>query len=434
MWTVSLFTGGESTVTQTGLWTEDVLRSVSEAIKPLKMENETVSELNQTQLQPRAVAALEYQVATILLVLVICGLGIAGNIMVVLVVLRTKHMRTPTNCYLVSLAVADLMVLVAAGLPNITDSIYGSWVYGYVGCLCITYLQYLGINASSCSITAFTIERYIAICHPIKAQFLCTFSRAKKIIIFVWAFTSIYCMLWFFLLDLNISTYKDAIVVSCGYKISRNYYSPIYLMDFSVFYVMPMILATVLYGFIARILFLNPIPSDPKENSKTWKNNSIHQNKNLNLKTSNRCFNSTVSSRKQVTKMLAVVVILFALLWMPYRTLVVVNSFLSSPFQENWFLLFCRICIYLNSAINPVIYNLMSQKFRAAFRKLCNCKQRPLEKPVSDSVALNYSVIKETDHFSTELDDITVTDSYLSATKVSFDDTCLAAEITFSQS
>lgn len=132
--------------------------------------------------------------------------------------------------------------------------------------------------------------------------------------------------------------------------------------------------------------------------------------------------------------MLAVVVILFALLWMPYRTLVVVNSFLSSPFQENWFLLFCRICIYLNSAINPVIYNLMSQKFRAAFRKLCNCKQRPLEKPVNDSVALNYSVIKETDHFSTELDDITVTDSYLSATKVSFDDTCLAAEITFSQS
>uniref|UniRef100_A0AC11BTL4 Thyrotropin releasing hormone receptor n=1 Tax=Ovis aries TaxID=9940 RepID=A0AC11BTL4_SHEEP len=398
------------------------------------MENETGSELNQTQLQPRAVVALEYQVVTILLVLIICGLGIVGNIMVVLVVMRTKHMRTPTNCYLVSLAVADLMVLVAAGLPNITDSIYGSWVYGYVGCLCITYLQYLGINASSCSITAFTIERYIAICHPIKAQFLCTFSRAKKIIIFVWAFTSIYCMLWFFLLDLNISTYKDAIVVSCGYKISRNYYSPIYLMDFGVFYVVPMILATVLYGFIARILFLSPIPSDPKENSNTWKNDSTYQNKNLNSKTSNRYFNSTVSSRKQVTKMLAVVVILFALLWMPYRTLVVVNSFLSSPFQENWFLLFCRICIYLNSAINPVIYNLMSQKFRAAFRKLCNCKQKPVEKPANYSVALNYSVIKESDHFSTELDDITVTDTYLSATKVSFDDTCLASEVTFSQS
>ncbi|KAB1257898.1 Thyrotropin-releasing hormone receptor, partial [Camelus dromedarius] len=135
-----------------------------------------------------------------------------------------------------------------------------------------------------------------------------------------------------------------------------------------------------------------------------------------------------------VTKMLAVVVVLFALLWMPYRTLVVVNSFLSNPFQENWFLLFCRICIYLNSAINPVIYNLMSQKFRAAFRKLCKCKQKPTEKPANYSVALSYSVIKESDRFSTELDALTVTDTYLSATKVSFDDTCLASEKTIGQS
>ncbi|XP_019383618.1 PREDICTED: thyrotropin-releasing hormone receptor isoform X1 [Gavialis gangeticus] len=401
--------------------------------KLVKMENGTVDEQNQTGLLPsQEIITTEYQVVTILLVLFICGLGIVGNVMVVLVVLKTKHMRTPTNCYLVSLAVADLMVLMAAGLPNITESLYGSWVYGYAGCLCITYLQYLGINASSCSITAFTIERYIAICHPIKAQFLCTFSRAKKIIIFVWAFTSVYCMLWFFLLDLNTVVYKDTIVVSCGYKVSRSYYSPIYMMDFGIFYVVPMILATVLYGLIARILFLNPIPSDPKENSKTWRNNSTHQSKNVNSKTTNRCFNSTIASRRQVTKMLAVVVILFALLWMPYRTLVVVNSFLSKPFQENWFLLFCRICIYLNSAINPVIYNLMSQKFRAAFRKLCNCQQKHSEKPANYSVALNYNAIKESEHFSTELEDITITNTYLSSAKMSFDDTCLPSEVTFS--
>ncbi|XP_029448577.1 thyrotropin-releasing hormone receptor [Rhinatrema bivittatum] len=400
------------------------------------MGNETAMEFNnQTLLQDKK--SLEYQVVSIVLVILICGLGIVGNIMVVLVVLRTKHMRTPTNCYLVSLAIADLMVLVAAGLPNITDSVYGSWVYGYIGCLCITYLQYLGINASSCSITAFTIERYLAICHPIKAQFLCTISRAKKIIIFVWAFTSIYCLMWFFLLDLNTRIYKDAIVVYCGYKVPRSYYSPIYLLDFVVFYVVPMTLATVLYGLIARILFLNPIPSDPKESSKTWKNDSAHQSKAYNSKMSSRCSNSTVSSRRQVTKMLAVVVILFAFLWMPYRTLVVVNSFLSNPYHENWFLLFCRICIYLNSAINPVIYNLMSQKFRAAFRKLCKCKQKRSEKPANYSVALNYSVIKESsnggspEHFSTELEDITVTDTYLSTTKVSFDDTCFSSKVTF---
>lgn len=122
--------------------------------------------------------------------------------------------------------------------------------------------------------------------------------------------------------------------------------------------------------------------------------------------------------------MLAVVVILFALLWMPYRTLVVVNSFLEKAYLDTWFLLFCRLCIYLNSAINPVIYNAMSQKFRAAFKKLCHCGPQRMEKPASYSVALTYSVIKETsngespDHFTTEMDELnTPADQYLPNTK-----------------
>ena len=73
---------------------------------------------------------------------------------------------------------------------------------------------------------------------------------------------------------------------------------------------------------------------------------------------------------RQITKMLAVVVVLFALLWLPYRALVVVNSFLSPPYLNLGFLLFCRLCIYVNSAINPIVYALMSQRFREAFRGL----------------------------------------------------------------
>lgn len=110
-------------------------------------------------LSARTSQLLEYKTVSVFLVLLVCVLGIVGNIMVVLVVLTTRHMRTPTNCYLVSLAVADLTVLVAAGLPNVSDSLTGTWVFGHVGCLGITYLQYLGINVSSCSITAFTVER-----------------------------------------------------------------------------------------------------------------------------------------------------------------------------------------------------------------------------------------------------------------------------------
>lgn len=105
----------------------------------------------------------------------------------------------------------------------------------------------------------------------------------------------------------------------------------------------------------------------------------------------------------QITKMLVVVVVLFALLWMPYRTLVVVNSFLDPPYHNTWFLLFCRMCIYTNSAVNPIIYNLMSQKFRVAFRNLCQCRWRPREKAAEYRAPMYYSVVKDSSHESNEL-------------------------------
>lgn len=262
------------------------------------MENFTASSETNHTLGVWTDYSIQYKVISSLLLFVICAFGIVGNIMVILVVLTTKHMRTPTNCYLVSLAVADLMVLIAAGLPAVADSIFGSWVFGHYGCLCITYFQYLGINASSCSITAFTIERYIAICHPIKAQFLCTLSRAKKIILFVWAFTSLYCVMWFYLSDIQKLVYDNITIITCGYRVPRKFYLPIYFFDFGVFFVLPLLLSAVMYGLIARILFLNPLPSDPKDKKKNGHNNNTIS-KGTSCKNS-RHSSSTATSRRQV--------------------------------------------------------------------------------------------------------------------------------------
>ncbi|GFY58371.1 thyrotropin-releasing hormone receptor [Trichonephila inaurata madagascariensis] len=134
--------------------------------------------------------SLKYQIVGTVFQGIVLIVGILGNIMVVIVVTRTRSMHTPTNCYLVSLSIADFMTLIAS-VPNEILAYYllgDEWIWGRVGCAIFIFLQYLGINVSSLSITAFTIERYIAICHPMKAQIVCTVSRAKKIIIGLWIF------------------------------------------------------------------------------------------------------------------------------------------------------------------------------------------------------------------------------------------------------
>lgn len=53
--------------------------------------------------------------------------------------------------------------------------------------------------------------------------------------------------------------------MQCGYKVKRELYLPIYLIDFAIFYVLPLLLAIVLYGLIARILYLRYLQCDYRD-------------------------------------------------------------------------------------------------------------------------------------------------------------------------
>uniref|UniRef100_A0A8D0ZNU4 Thyrotropin-releasing hormone receptor n=1 Tax=Sus scrofa TaxID=9823 RepID=A0A8D0ZNU4_PIG len=309
---------------------------------------------NASSLGPMPRPPLAVQAVTLTLVPLVCAVGVVGNAMVVLVVVRSRHMVTSTNCYLVSLATADLLVLLAAGVPTVAEAASARvWVFGHAGCLGITYLQYVGINASTGSITAFTVERYLAICRPLRAQALCTVARAKRIAASVWLGTGAYCVLWLFLVDTRETAYADGVQVQCGYR---------------------------------------PRPAG----GDLGRSGSAHQGGPAGPgRSSSRGRRGAFNSQKQVAKMLGVVVVLFALLWLPYRTLVVVNSFLSPPYLNLGFLLFCRLCIYLNSAINPIVYALMSQRFREAFHGLFRCRLAQSKLPPEEATPVYYSVIKD---------------------------------------
>ena len=56
---------------------------------------------------------------------------------------------------------------------------------------------------------------------------------------------------------------------------------------------------------------------------------SIHDNLN-------RAKHSMKGGRTQVVKMLALVVVVFAVCWLPYRAMVLHNSFAKNIFYEDW--------------------------------------------------------------------------------------------------
>ena len=59
-------------------------------------------------------------------------------------------------------------------------------------------------------------------------------------------------------------------------------------------------------------------------------------------------------------------------------------------------LLFCRTCVFANSAVNPIIYSLMSQKFQVAFRQLCQCGAEGPQRRMASLSTASYSEVQET--------------------------------------
>ncbi|CAL7935568.1 unnamed protein product [Xylocopa violacea] len=120
-----------------------------------------------------------------------------------------------------------------------------------------------------------------------------------------------------------------------------------------VFFVVPLFILVVLYTVIARHLMTNP---------------TISRGSSNNL----------LKYRKQVMLMLGTVVFFFFLFLLPFRALTlwilaVPTKKIADLGVESYFslLYFCRVMLYLNSAINPILYNLMSTKFREGFLRLC---------------------------------------------------------------
>ncbi|VEN52817.1 unnamed protein product, partial [Callosobruchus maculatus] len=113
--------------------------------------------------------------------------GVVGNIGTCTVIARNKHMQTATNCYLFSLACSDLLLLLSA-LPPEMYRLWSSdkYIFGEAFCIMQGFFAETSANASVFTITAFTVERYLAICHPFLSHTMSKLSRAVRYIAGIW--------------------------------------------------------------------------------------------------------------------------------------------------------------------------------------------------------------------------------------------------------
>lgn len=224
-------------------------------------------------------------------------------------------------------------------------------------------------HGSILTILAISFERYYAICKPLKAGYKCTKFRALVIIMCVWTLATLSTIPTVFISELIYVTALDdhtevPVCISRPNSLWKRVY---FLGTMAAFFWTPLIILLVVYATITKRLCLDDMRGT----------SLVQHAEHLQMR-----------ARRQVVFMLAAVVACFFICLLPFRVLTLWLIF-STPEQiqalgmEAYYTILyaCRIMLYLNSAINPILYNLISSKFRDAFVTALRC-QRSTARPL----------------------------------------------------
>ncbi|KAJ8921439.1 hypothetical protein NQ315_003057 [Exocentrus adspersus] len=134
-----------------------------------------------------------------LLLNIIGVLGLLGNI-ITMIILSRPQMRSSINYLLIGLARIDTVLIITSillfGLPGIYP--YSGYLFTYYF-LVFPHLMYfvfpLAMVAQTASVyltLTVSLERYVAVCHPLRARSLCTYGRARIYVVGIMIFSVMY--------------------------------------------------------------------------------------------------------------------------------------------------------------------------------------------------------------------------------------------------
>ncbi|XP_070539677.1 dopamine receptor 2-like [Ptychodera flava] len=323
-----------------------------------------------------------------------------GNTLVILAVYRERYLRTTTNCFIVSLAFADLLIgLVVVPFAIINDTSGGNWQFGQLWCDLWHALDVLSSTASIMNLCVISLDRYWAVTYPMSYPTNMTKKIAFILISLVWtcsAAISFPCIFWWKAVDppmppntcLFTEDAKYLIISACV-----SFYIPTVIMIFT-YYKIYRAASTQLRHIRHGTKRVNASPGARSLNGevelrihrggaahaaygkKTGRRGVRRDAKGFVALTGRRLL-SRISKEHKAAKMLGIVMGVFEICWMPF--------FISNNIL--WAL--CRAdCVaaphivlpivtwlgYFNSAFNPMIYARSSRGFKRAFKRiLCTC-------------------------------------------------------------
>ncbi|XP_063708959.1 orexin receptor type 2-like isoform X2 [Culicoides brevitarsis] len=306
-------------------------------------------------------------------------MGLVGNALVCIAVYTNHSMRTVTNIFIVNLAVADFFVILFCLPPTVLWDVTETWFFGEAMCKVVIYFQTVSVTVSVLTLTFISMDRWYAICFPLRYK--PKPERAWRTLGVIWIIAFLSDIPEFLVLRTKQRVklrFGSKLFTQCAAEWEIEDERRYNIIKLVLLYAVPLIIMAIAYFQIVRVLWRSDTIPGHRE-SRNHQSCSLHGTGRTGLNYhSNPTTMGQLRARRKAAKMLVAVVLLFASCYFPVHALNVARY--ATNMEQNEVIsvlsLLSHWLCYANSACNPVIYNFMSGKFRREFKNAlekCRC-------------------------------------------------------------
>ncbi|XP_078371096.1 melatonin receptor type 1A-like [Oculina patagonica] len=280
-------------------------------------------------------------------------LSLIGNSLVCVAFYRNTRLRTVTNFYVISLAVADVTVAmfvfpfatVASGLRR--------WPFDYNFCQFTGFFVYYWAQVSLCILALTSINRYYCVVKPHQYSIFFTKKKTALSILSIWVFLFIFYLT--FTLSLPVVSQWDPNSFHCRPVSLHERTDKIIYVFYGCFFIIPMLLVVFCYGSVYRVIrqhnaTIAPSLQDPNGPAV------------IHLQDIKAC------------RLLFAAVLGFFACWTPLSVSFLLrfgcDIFIPSVAQSI-FTMFSTFSAW----INPIIYGVLNRAMRKEFRNVMLCRK-----------------------------------------------------------
>ncbi|XP_042215372.1 substance-K receptor-like [Homarus americanus] len=280
-----------------------------------------------------------------------------GNLCIIIILLKNRLLlRTSVNLFILNMSVADLITSLAGPIPFTIQQVSYFWPLGRIWCHLEGYILMLVMLVSVTSLATISCDRMVGVVFP--------FHKHLKrwnyvaIIVAIWVVSAILALPFCFYRIYTVRAWKDLTETNCGEEDQK-----------------------IRIWWVVSIIGLTWLPLSIMVVSYTRIFVYFQQMRFSFMKS--REHPAMVHLKKRVVRMMFVVVVAFTVCWLPFQILKIANNmfidesghFVNEKAEQTYndLLTVAQYMVYTNAAINPIVYALMHQTFRRAFRVTFPC-------------------------------------------------------------